>query len=812
MQIGNATRRTPEPGREKSVATGPATLVRSLLALAALAALAGSACTARSGATSPAPRVTPPAPAPTPPPEPEPPPPPLEPEPAAADVCIPTHDGSCLPGPEFHQQAEALAAGFREDPAFSSQWALEFANTHRAYAHVELLEGEGVAPGEGITLGFIDTGIDTEHPAFEGKWIHEELLGGAVDETGDDYSHGTMVASVAAGVPTGNSRFSHGVAWGADIAMWAIPLGEGDGIYDPLPVHILGLVDGEDADQFQMVFDWRDGERKVDILNLSFGYQGIIETYSEEDLRTYYSQTLEVLAQEGVADPVILVWAAGNSNGDRCGFGTEGCEDGRFQATSVSLLPGLMTRIEELQGHSVAVVALSPEGGALAEFSNRCGVAAEFCIAAPGEEIRVAYFGPDEEDVPVRGALDARGTSFAAPMVSGGLAIMKQLFRDQLSNTELLDRLFRTADSTGIYADRDLYGRGRMDLGAATSPVGVLDVPVGTGGTLVAASLDSTQLRMGSAFGSGIGEALAGRELMALDDFGAPFWYSLGNFAVSTDGPSLARRLRTFLRPWPGEGEAGGWTLASATGSSRIETPARGSGFGGATGHLALAEGALLLPGASGDGGFTGAAFTTGLARPQHPVAGASARWAPGQLPVGLSAGWIREPESLLGSVGHGAFGQLSASTGFAGLDGGVTIGRWTLGARGEFGIVRPEAWGGILQDMSLLTTSTFEIHADAALADGGGLRFSLSQPLRVDRGQASLLVPSARTRDGSVVHQALAADLAPAGRQLDAAAAWYRPLGLGELRLGAAWTRWPGHQDLPGHGLTLLSGWRWTF
>ena len=41
----------------------------------------------------------------------------------------------------------------------------------------------------------------------------------------------------------------------------------------------------------------------------------------------------------------------------------------------------------------------------------------------------------------------------------------------------MVPRLFLPADDTGIYADRDIYGNGRMDLGAATSPVGVLDVP-----------------------------------------------------------------------------------------------------------------------------------------------------------------------------------------------------------------------------------------------------------------------------------------------------------------------------------------------
>ena len=55
-------------------------------------------------------------------------------------------------------------------------------------------------------------------------------------------------------------------------------------------------------------------------------------------------------------------------------------------------------------------------------------------------------------------------------MVAGGLAIMKQLFRDQLSNTELVTRLFETADRSGVYADAAIYGRSSMDLGAATSP------------------------------------------------------------------------------------------------------------------------------------------------------------------------------------------------------------------------------------------------------------------------------------------------------------------------------------------------------
>ena len=312
------------------------------------------------------------------------------------------------------------------------------------------------------------------------------------------------MASIAAGAQVGNPNAPHGVAWGADLAVWAIPLGDPDDVYDPITLEELAEVDEGFPDIFKPVFAWRDEGNQLDILNLSFGYEGLINQYEEEDLRANFSQTIATLAQAGADEKTILVWAAGNQNGDRCGFGVPNCVDGRIEAVSVGILPGLLAYMEELQGHSVAVVALQPDGGAIADFSNRCGIAADHCIAAPGDEVTFAYFGPDEGEDGVRGYGVAGGTSFAAPMVSGGLAIMKQLFRDQLANEELVSRLFLTADSTGIYADRDVYGNGRMDLGAATSPVGVLDVPITTGlATTAHAALGTTGLRLGAAFGDG---------------------------------------------------------------------------------------------------------------------------------------------------------------------------------------------------------------------------------------------------------------------------------------------------------------------
>ena len=252
------------------------------------------------------------------------------------------------------------------------------------------------------------------------------------------------------------------------------PVGSGGGPYNPISLTALARNDPV----WEHLLDTAlDEGNSIDILNLSIGFDGIIDEYSEQDLRDNLGQTIAKLAQAGATEKTVVVWAAGNAQGDPCTASPTNphCVDETIDAVSVEVLPGLAARIPELRGHSIAVVALKEgtSGPEIADFSNRCGIAADYCIAAPGEDVRFAYFGDQG-----RGTAQWHGTSFAAPMVAGGLAILKQLFRDQLSNTALTARLLSTADNTGRFADRTVYGRGLMDLKAATSPVGVLDVPM----------------------------------------------------------------------------------------------------------------------------------------------------------------------------------------------------------------------------------------------------------------------------------------------------------------------------------------------
>ena len=759
-----------------------------LVAVSTLLVVLGS-CLSGSGAVrteavataTPSPQTPPP-----PPPDPSPTEPPAtEPPPTALPVtCIPTHEGACLPEADFRTEAEALAEEYRGHTDFANQWGLGHINAHYAYGHLTLLKGEGAAPGAGITIGFIDTGIDQDHPDFAGKTITEQFLQNAADETGTGFSHGTAVASVAAGAGSAHELSAQGVAWAADIAMFAVPTGAGPEVHTPVTLAVLDITDDVWAGWLNHIFAWQDGTRTVAILNLSVGYEGIIDSYSEQELRANFDAAIAAMAQADVTDRTILVWAAGNAHGDPCDPATtEQCVDNEVDAVSVQVLPGLVARIPELQGHSIAVVALRADGQ-IADFSNRCGIAAHHCIAAPGEDVRIAYFGPADGN-PSRGYANARGTSFAAPFVAGGLAVMKQLFRDQLSSPELVTRLLETANDEGTYADQTIYGRGAMDLRAATWPVGVLDVPVGSPADGRAASLLATRLRTGEAFGDGPDRALAGREIAAFDALGAPFWFDLGDFTAVAAARRMTAESRDFVAPMSG------WRVS--------------------LGHLALAERALALT--LGDRRtLTGTAFTTGGGRQRPPAAGATLSWRPPEAPLGLLVGWMHEPETVLGSSAGGAFGRLSAETAFAGIEADVEVGGWRMGVGAEVGAAYPQVRHGIITGISPLTTSAFTFHASRSLAADGTLRFSVSQPLRVDQGRASLSVPAGRTKAGAVLRSPVSAELAPSGRQLDIAAQWQQPLAFGELRLGVLLTHHPGHRAAADPALTLLSGWHWSY
>lgn len=742
--------------------------------------------------------------------------------PFRSDPCLRAHDQGCVSEAEYRALAEPIAETVSSSLSFEYQWALGAIRADQAYADLQLKYGPDVAPGEGVLVGVLDMGIDTEHPQFRNKEIIQQFLPGATDGDEVDISRGTAVASVIAGVDIpGYPYDAHGVARGADLVDFRLPSEAPPGADSPVTVDDLTAVDAYVSGYLGPPLEWHQEGRRIDFLNMSVAYQGLIREFSEEDLREHMAASLSALAQEASDDKVVLVLAAGNSN--RCGVGPDlpECVDGQVPADSPNPLAGLAARIPELRGHMVAVVATREDGG-LASLSNRCGIAADNCIAAPGLIIQAADYTPGTDGgSPSRGVSTWNGTSLAAPIVTGGLALVKHYFRDQLSNTDVLARVLETADRSGPYADAELYGRGLMDLGAATSPVGAATVALGDRVNGSGAALGATRLQLGHAFGDGLTQSLAGNEIVAFDALGAPFWHDASHLASLPETAPLSERLRAFQRApalaprQPSSDAIRLPLLLPSSGAALPDAPLRlaisGLTATAAASHLDF-PGISLLAAMPVSTTLTATAVTTEGVEGQGPASGGALAWrAPGAL-LGVRAGWMGERRALLGTRPDGAFGSLASGTAFAGIEAEGDLGPWRLSAAAEAGYASARPRGGILRSVSSIPTTGFALRAVRPAGDGGVVRVSLSQPLRVEGGEALLALPSGRTTAGEVVRSAVSTNLEPSGRQIDLAFDWQQRLEIGVLRLGATLSRQPGHRTDAQPELALLAGWRLAF
>lgn len=137
----------------------------------------------------------------------------------------------------------------------------------------------------------------------------------------------------------------------------------------------------------------------------------------------------------------------------------------------VSIDAGLPYHAPELADAWLVVVA-SDENGVETAFTNRCGVAAAFCVTAPGNNVMAA-------DAGTTGYVPLSGTSMAAPFVSGLAAALMEKFPN-LTPEKIATRIKTTAShapltgffgetlaNNGTAAMEAIFGHGLVDSGAA---------------------------------------------------------------------------------------------------------------------------------------------------------------------------------------------------------------------------------------------------------------------------------------------------------------------------------------------------------
>ena len=398
-------------------------------------------------------------------------------------------------------QDTVAAPAFVADPAtfitteFLASRALLPINAQYAYAR-------GYT-GKGVLVAVVDSGLDINHPEFQNRvlaqWARNYFVyGGPTDvsdikDNGDIDGHGSHVAGL---IGAGRNGFgTHGVAYNATL----------------LPLRAIGnATDSATIDAFDQAI--RAGAK---VLNGSYG-PPTLERYLPSAggwvANPNYQQlakqiimgsdlTGEVASLKRAADAdVVMVFSTGNQFTDQpvAALSPAGnallpyitpatIAAGKFQFLDgdddfdiqnpatwelVSDTDPLVKDFDfsALKGTLIAVASVDREG-VIASYSNRCGVAASWCIVAPGGDFySTANFDSSVSQLwstyPFSTYKDMAGTSMASPVVAGAAAVLREAF-PYMSARQIIEVMLTTTNATGIYADQSIYGRGLLDLRTA---------------------------------------------------------------------------------------------------------------------------------------------------------------------------------------------------------------------------------------------------------------------------------------------------------------------------------------------------------
>ena len=191
-----------------------------------------------------------------------------------------------------------------------------------------------------------------------------------------------------------------------------------------------------------------------------------------------------------------------------------------------------------LAGSMLTVIALD-DRNRIWKYSNGCGNAKNFCIGAPGVDIKVA--------IPGTGTAGYRlesGTALAAAHVAGAVAVLAGAFPD-LSSNELQSVILNSTDDLGIEGVDEIYGFGALNLARATEPLGTLTMTSFGSQRLEGITLGNSGITLPTSFGG----ALDGFTVGFLDDYNRPFIGNPGRITRESVAFTLADTLATWDSP-----------------------------------------------------------------------------------------------------------------------------------------------------------------------------------------------------------------------------------------------------------------------
>jgi subtilisin family serine protease len=257
-----------------------------------------------------------------------------------------------------------------------------------------------------VLVAVLDTGVDPTHPDLTGHIrMGTDFVDGDSDPS-DEFGHGTAVSGVVA-ASTNNKLGVAGISWGATVLAERVLGKDGSG---SMCTVAFGVVDAVDAG--------------AKVLNLSLGGAG-------DACPLIMSKALEYAHDHGA----LVVVSAGNEG---------------LKGNPVDYPAGCSGAL------AVGATDMSDRKAGFSEYGPQVD------ITAPGVGILTTY----RDDKGAHGYAFDSGTSVAAPIVSGGAALLLSL-HPAWTPDQVRARLIATARDKGKRGRDDYFGAGIVDIGRA---------------------------------------------------------------------------------------------------------------------------------------------------------------------------------------------------------------------------------------------------------------------------------------------------------------------------------------------------------
>jgi len=367
------------------------------------------------------------------------------------------------------------------------------------------------ATGRSVTIGVADSGVAAGHEEFSGRVLGGGDWHGSEQGLLDENGHGTHVASLVAAGSDGAGI--QGVAPSSRIVSYRI-LGR-TGTFEGRSGNV--MVPGLLGDALS---------RDLPVVNHSWSSYYEINDLAKSRIEDLLRDEITAYRQIASETGPVMVWAAGNGSDSQ-----------------VSVRSGLPYHLPELEPNWLAVVAVDTQG-VEPSYTNRCGVAAAWCLTAPGggdNQQADGILGASHEG----GYIRKSGTSMAAPVVSAAIGLLVEqipgltprMAAARLKATATYDGLTTaagcTVSSCGVAAMRDVFGHGLIQVDQAMQPISPSAISLGNGEQ---GDLDKSGLLLPSMITMPVIDRLDGITAVVIDDFdGAVFGLPLGALAARAE-------------------------------------------------------------------------------------------------------------------------------------------------------------------------------------------------------------------------------------------------------------------------------------